>query len=177
VALVISGANLSGVTAVQFSPSIGVTVSNVNATATQVTATVTIDASAAAGSRNVSVSSPADTSNAVAFTVQTGPGPYDGQWSGSTSQGKQFSVTIAKNVLTVYSYGLNYPNLGSNCPTGSTTTVYTSSSITGSSFSADSISGTFQSATQASGTLNWALIIQQPGCYATGSVTWQATKN
>ncbi len=177
VALMISGANLSGVTAVQFSPSAGITVSNVNATATQVTATVTIAASAAAGSRTVSVSSPAGTSNAVAFTVQTGPGPYDGQWSGSTSQGKQFSMTIANNALTVYSYGVNYPNLGSNCPTGSTTTVYTSSSITESSFSADSISGTFQSATQASGTLNWALIIQQPGCYATGSVTWQATKN
>jgi uncharacterized protein (TIGR03437 family) len=144
VALTISGSNLSGVTAVQFSPSTGITVSNVNATATQVTAAATIDASAALGSRNVFVSSPGGTSNSVAFTVQTGPGPYDGQWSGSTSQGKSFSMTIVKNVLTVYSYGLNYPNLGSNCPTGSTTTVYTSSSITGSSFSADSISGTFQ---------------------------------
>jgi len=177
VALTINGSNLSGVTAVQFSPSTGVTVSNVNATATQVTANVAIAAGAAAGSRTVSVSSPAGSSNSVGFTVQSGPGPYDGQWSGSTSQGKSFSMTIANNALTVYSYGVNYPNLGSNCPTGSTTTVYTSSSITGSSFSADSISGTFQSATQASGTLNWALIIQQPGCYATGSVTWQATKN
>ena len=176
-ALTISGSNLSGVTAVQFSPSTGITVSNVNATATQVTATVTIDASAAAGSRNVSVSSPAGTSNSLAFTVQSGPGPYDGQWSGSTSQGKQFSMTIANNALTAYSYGVNYPNLGSNCPTGSTTTVYTSSSITGSSFSADSISGTFQSATQASGTVYWSVSIQQPSCNGSSSVTWQATKN
>jgi uncharacterized protein (TIGR03437 family) len=177
VALTISGSSLSGVTAVQFSPSTGITVSNMNATATQVTATVTIAASAAAGSRNVSVSSPAGTSNSLAFTVQSGPGPYDGQWSGSSSQGKSFSMTIANNALTVYSYGVNYPNLGSNCPTGSTTTVYTSSSITGSSFSADSISGTFQSATQASGTVYWAVSIQQPSCNGSGSVTWQATKN
>jgi uncharacterized protein (TIGR03437 family) len=76
VALTINGSNLSGVTAVQFSPSAGITVSNLNATATQVTATATIDASAAVGSRNVFVSSPGGTSNSLAFTVQPAPAPH-----------------------------------------------------------------------------------------------------
>jgi hypothetical protein len=181
VTLAISGANLSGVTSVQFSPSTGVTVSNVNATATQVTATVTIAASAAAGSRSVSVSSPAGTSSSLAFTIQQPPPPpppssYDGQWNGTTSQGRAMSMTVAGNNVTAYSYGVNFPNLGASCPTGVTTTSgpATSIPITGSSFSTSTFSGTFQSLTQASGTVNWTLSL--PGCTASGTGTWSATK-
>ena len=181
VVLAISGANLSGVTSVQFSPSTGVTVSNVNATATQVTATVTIAASAAAGSRSVSVSSPAGTSSSLAFTIQQPPPPpppssYDGQWNGTTSQGRAMSMTVAGNNVTAYSYGVNFPNLGASCPTGVTTTSgpATSIPITGSSFSTSTFSGTFQSLTQASGTVNWTLSL--PGCTASGTGTWSATK-
>ena len=146
VALVINGTNLSGVTSVQFSPSTGITVSNVNATATQVTATVTIAASAPTGQVNVTVSSPAGTSNALAFTIQQGPPPnnnYDGHWNGPTSQGRALSLTIASNSITAYSYGVSFPNLGPNCPTGITDTEEPAPPIpiTGSSFSADTIGG------------------------------------
>src|ERR1039457_7181791 len=70
VSLSIAGSNLSTVTGVQFSPSTGITVSNVNATPTQVTAKVTIAASAPTGQVSVSVSSPTGTSNALMFTLQ-----------------------------------------------------------------------------------------------------------
>jgi hypothetical protein len=184
VALAINGANLSGVTAVQFSPSTGITVSNVNATATQVTATVIIAASATAGQRNVSVSSPAGTSNSLAFAIQTPPQTYDGQWYGTTSQGRDVSMTIAGNSLTAYYYGINFPDLGPSCYTGVTVTSLPGISIpiTGSSFSTTAsssvffgtFSGTFQSLTQASGSLSWTLSLS--GCNASGTLTWSATK-
>jgi hypothetical protein len=174
VGLVINGTNLTGVTVVQFSPSQGITVSNVSATATQVTATVTIPASAAAGQVNVSVSSPAGTSNTLPFTIQS-PSPYAGQWNGSTNQGLAMSFTVTGNNVTAYSYNVNFPNLGASCPVSENVTSgpATSIPITGNSFTNGTLSGTFQSAMQASGAVNWTLSL--PGCNASGTVTWNAT--
>jgi hypothetical protein len=175
VSLSIAGSNLSGVTAVQFSPSTGITVSNVNATATQVTATVNIAASAPTGQVSVSVSSSAGTSNALVFTILA-PGPPNAIWSGTTSQSLPVSITTANSFVTAYSYGVNFPNLGSNCPSGVTVTSgpATSIPITGGTFTTSTISGTFQSQTQVSGTINWTLSLS--GCSASGSVTWSAVK-
>jgi uncharacterized protein (TIGR03437 family) len=173
VSLSIAGSNLSSVTGVQFSPSTGITVNNVNATATQATANVTIAASAPTGQVSVSVSSPAGTSNALVFTIQSSPPPAT--WSGITSQQRPVSITTANNSVTAYSYGIDFPSLGSNCPTGVTITSGPGSSIPiiGNSFTSSTISGTFQS-TQVSGTINWTLSL--PGCSGSGTVTWSAAK-
>lgn len=68
--LTVNGTNLSQTSAVNFSPSTGITVSNiVNVSSTQVTATVSISAGAATGVRQVSVTTPNGTSNTKSFTV------------------------------------------------------------------------------------------------------------
>jgi hypothetical protein len=95
--LVINGSNLSGVTAVQVSPSAGITVSNVTATATQVTATVAVAASVPTGQVNVSVSSTAGASNTLPLTIQ----------SASLPQITSLSPTYAQagSTVTVYING------------------------------------------------------------------------
>jgi hypothetical protein len=105
VSLSIAGNNLSGVTAVQFSPSTGITVSNVNATATQVTATVNIAASAPAGPANVSVSSSVGTSNALVFTIAIPPIVYQGTVAVTSGVCGSFSIPP-----TTYSLGLTVLN-------------------------------------------------------------------
>jgi uncharacterized protein (TIGR03437 family) len=173
VSLTIAGSNLSSVTGVAFSPSTGITVSNVSAAAAQVTATVSIAASAPTGQAGVTVSSPAGASNSLAFTILPN---YAGQWLGTTSQSQAVSLTVAGGDVTAYSYGLNFSSLGSNCATGSTITSApaTSIPITGSTFTTSTISGTFLSATQVSGAINWTL--STSGCNGSGSVTWSAVK-
>jgi uncharacterized protein (TIGR03437 family) len=177
VSLSIAGSNLSGVTAVQFSPSTGITVSNVNANASQVTATVNIAASAPSGQVSVSVSSSAGASNLLYFTILSPSCNYAGQWNGTTSQSQPVSMTVVSCNVTAYSYGVNFPNLGSNCPTGVTVTSGSATSIpiAGSTFTSGTISGTFQSPTQVIGTINWTVSL--PGCNnASGFVTWSAVK-
>jgi len=169
----ISGQYLSGVTAIQFTPSAGITVSNISASASQVTATVTISSSATAGSYNVKVVSPAGTSNAVTFTVSQTTN-YSGTWSGTTNQGRTMSFTISNNVFTQFTIGVNYPYLGYGCPSSSTTTGSASAPITGNTFSASGLSGSFSSPTAASGSFSWRLSI--PGCSASGQVQWTATR-
>jgi hypothetical protein len=104
--------------------------------------------------------------------------PYDGNWAGSTSQNQNMSMTIANNDVTAYLYTVNFSGLGLglNCPTSETVTSGSATliPITGSSFSSSEFSGTFQSSTQASGTVNWTLSL--PGCNASGTFTWNATK-
>lgn len=65
----VSGQNLSGVTAIVFSPSTGISVSNMAATGSSVTAQVVIAAGATVGPRSVSAVSPAGTSNTLTFTI------------------------------------------------------------------------------------------------------------
>jgi uncharacterized protein (TIGR03437 family) len=73
----ITGENLAGVTAIEFTPPDGITVSNIQATAGTVTATVVIASGAVAGNRTVAVRSAAGLSNALPFTIRgasaTGP--------------------------------------------------------------------------------------------------------
>jgi hypothetical protein len=179
VSLSISGSSLSGVTAVLVSPSTGITVSNVRATATQVTATLAIGASVAAGQVNVSVWSPAGSSNSLPLTISpTITFPYEGRWTGTTSQNQPISLTIANNNVTAYSYAITFPSsLSANCPTGATVTSgpATSIPIISGSFSTSTLSGWFQSATAATGSLNWTLSL--PGCGANGVVSWTAAKH
>ncbi len=80
--LTIKGSNLTGVTAVNFSPSAGISVTNVTATSSSVTATVAIAASAAQGKYRVTVSGPGGTSNASTFLVG---GPFDGSYQGTST--------------------------------------------------------------------------------------------
>lgn len=182
VSLTISGSNLAGVTSVQFSPSIGIAVSNVNASATQVTATVKLSNSATLGSYNVSVTSPAGTSNTLGFTVL--PVVYDGQWTGTSSQSLPVTLTISNNVITAFSFYFNYQTpLPPGCSPGLGLTSLPGASvpITQGSFIINlangtltaSLSGTFQSGNSVSGNLSATL----PGCGGTGAVTWNGSKN
>jgi hypothetical protein len=110
------------------------------------------------------------------FTIGTGQtASYNGNWSGTTSQGLAVSMTVANNNVIAYSYGVNFPNLGPDCPTGATISSGPSMSIpiNGTSFSSSTFSGTFQSATQANGSLSWTENL--PGCSASGTVTWAAS--
>jgi len=175
ISLTINGSNLAGVTAVQVSPSTGITVSNVKATASQVTATLSIASNTIAGQVNISVSSPAGVSNSWAFSISVPPPPYDGHWTGTTSQNLPFSMTVANNTITAYSYGINFPtSLPANCPTGETVTSGPATSITISngSFSTSTLSGSFYSTASASGSISWSLSL--PGCSANGVVSWNA---
>ncbi|MGB7763348.1 MAG: IPT/TIG domain-containing protein [Bryobacteraceae bacterium] len=176
--LVANGANLSTVTSVQFSPSTGITVSNVNATATQVTATVTIAANAPAGEADVTLSSPtAGPSESTTFYVvqpPAGQGTYDGLWEGTTALGLPMSMIISGNSIKAWAYNLDLKFGG--CTTEQTTvTTNTSIPITGGSFSGSTFVGTFQSLTNASGIVNWAANI--PNCGSGyGTFTWTAAK-
>lgn len=65
----ITGENLAGVTAIEFTPSAGITVVNLRASETSVTAVVAIAAAATGGSRSVAVVSPAGRSSTLVFEV------------------------------------------------------------------------------------------------------------
>ncbi len=69
VSLTISGSNLSGATAVVFSPSSGITVSNIVSVSFQVTAFITVSSGAATGVRQVAVTTPGGTSNSLPVTI------------------------------------------------------------------------------------------------------------
>jgi hypothetical protein len=72
VGITIPGTNLSGASAINFSPATGITIANIVSTATQVTANVIIAGTAATGVRTVTVTTPAGTSNALNFTLNAG---------------------------------------------------------------------------------------------------------
>ncbi len=69
----IAGENLGAVTAIEFSPSSGITISSLRATATSVTAQVAIARDAAIGTRRVTVASAGGRSNDLAFEIQAAP--------------------------------------------------------------------------------------------------------
>ena len=101
VTLTVNGSNLSGVTALQLTPSTGISVSNVAASANQVTATVYVAAYVAAETVNVSVSSATGTSNILPLAIQsptlpqiTSLGPTSGQ------QGTSVTLTINGSYLS-----------------------------------------------------------------------------
>jgi uncharacterized protein (TIGR03437 family) len=67
--ITISGTNMSGVTAIQFTPPDGITVSNLVATSISVTANIAVAANAAYGSRPVAVVAAGVTSNQSPLTI------------------------------------------------------------------------------------------------------------
>ncbi|MDP2998432.1 MAG: hypothetical protein Q8N47_13175 [Bryobacterales bacterium] len=151
VSLMIAGSDLAGVTAVQFSPPAGITVSGVRASATQVTATIAIAAGAAAGERQVSVTGAQGPSNPLAFTVAPS-GVYDGEWVGGTSQGVTVGFTVKGNVITQLTYGFWAAGVpGQNCLVVNFSITRPSLPILGNTFSNGEFSGTFTSPREANG--------------------------
>jgi len=74
-ALTMAGDNLADVTAIEFSPSAGITISSLRATPTSVTAQLVMAFGAATGERSVSVVAPAGRSNTLPFTVRPASPP------------------------------------------------------------------------------------------------------
>lgn len=187
--ITISGTNLSGTSAINFSPSTGITVSNLQSSASQVTAQLTIASGATVGSRQVSLTTPGGTSGTLTFTVnQSGGAGYDGTWNGTTSQGKTISFTVSGGKITSVTVG--YIVVGGCCSADGTSTSTGTWNITGNTFTVSTpaapgaisftLTGTFASGSQANGTLQLTLtagIYPQPSCCSgTASATWNASK-
>ena len=110
-------------------------------------------------------------------------GLYDGSWSGTTSQGRTITFTIANNVITAFS--IRYIVSGS-CGTAEGPFTFTTPGMSGNGFTIATqgsisfvvtVNGTFQSGTAASGTVSAQLSPPTTSCNMTGSGTWTATKN
>jgi len=187
--LTIQGTNLSNASAINFSPSSGISVSNLQSTSTQVTALLTIASGATVGSRQVSVTTPAGTSNTLTFSVtDSGGTSKDGNWSGSTGQGKAITFTVSGNRITSLSFGGAVSSGG--CSGDFTVTMSTMSvAISGNNFSVNSpssapyavsfsLNGTFSSNSDAGGSVSFTLN-GGPGFPPCGSAStsWTASKN
>jgi len=121
----------------------------------------------------------------VAITQAGTPsgGLYDGSWSGTTSQGKAITFTIANNVITAFS--IRYVATGS-CGTVEGPFTFTTPGLSGNGFTIGTqgsisfivtVNGTFNSSTTASGNLSVALSPPTTACNMSGAGTWTATKN
>ncbi|MCI0526604.1 MAG: VCBS repeat-containing protein, partial [Nitrospira sp.] len=108
---------------------------------------------------------------------------YNGNWSGTTSQGKSISFTVVNNAITSLKFEATTQ---SGCIVGFslTTTFGTPVPITGNTFSVTTngspvsytINGTFSSNTFASGDLQVTFRQSFPvSCTGSASVTWTAT--
>jgi hypothetical protein len=189
VSLTLRGSNLAGANSINFTPSTDLTISNLQASDNQVTASLTVASGAAVGTRSVSVTTPAGTTNALSFLIGTSTGGsiYDGNWTGTTSQGKALSFTIANGRLTVLSVGGTVT--GAGCSASFDQKVETNLPLTGSSIALNitagpggvsiEATGAFTSATSASGTAKLTLnaIPGVPSCSGSVTVTWTATKS
>jgi hypothetical protein len=101
---------------------------------------------------------------------------YNGSWSGTTSQDRGISFTVANNAITYFSIGFRIP--------GCTITVfnYSTTPITGNTFTVIGsgggtnyvVVGTFTSPTAASGTLQ--VTQNSQFCNGSTSATWAAAK-
>jgi hypothetical protein len=185
----IQGSNLSNTSSINFSPSDGVSISNLQSTAGGVTAMLTINAGANLGTRQISVTTPSGTSNTLPFTITDSGGgtPYDGGWSGTTDQSKPISFTVTGGAITALSFGGHVS--GSGCTSDFTVNITSMSrTITGTTFSFGatgapggvtySITGTFNSSSTASGTLSFTTVAIPgvPSCVGSASTTWNANK-
>ncbi len=123
------------------------------------------------------------------LSVSAGAQTYDGEWSGTTGQGKSISFTVVANKLTKLVFGGAVS--GSGCSSNFTlTTTYTtprsfttpSFLLTGGSSSPGSISwslsGMFVSTSAVSGNLSFTShsIPGVGGCSGSASTTWSATR-
>ncbi len=188
--ITIQGTNLAGATAVNFTPSTGISVGSIQASATQVSAVITIATDSLVGTRNVSVTTAAGTSNTLSFTVNQGSGgsDYNGNWTGTTSQSKPVSFTVTGGVITKIKVAGSFSGYGCTADSETETTgslkVLSSNTFSftnngGPGGITFTISGTFSSSTQVSGSLNMTLnsIPGVPSCSGSASVTWSAAKN
>lgn len=119
----------------------------------------------------------------VTITQSGAPAPnYDGHWFGATSQQRAFSFDVANNKITKFT--LDWHATGGCTVDGSTTVTYnTPQSINGSSFSLSisgptsiTINGTFSSTSAASGNFSVNYTQPFPSCSASGSGTFNVTK-
>jgi hypothetical protein len=125
----------------------------------------------------------------LADTAAFTGGDYDGNWSGTTSQGRLISFTVVKNALTTLSFGWDAPACGL---TGTENVTFPAPiQLTGNTFTASvrgfadlvfaltlSMSGTFSSSTAASGSARF--IVQRvfpSACESTVSTTWSVTRS
>ena len=106
---------------------------------------------------------------------------YSGTWKGTTSQGKEFSITIQDNKVAkmAVAYKLDCRK-GGFCPTeGSISGDVDKSSIESgkltASFGNGTVTGTFDSENSASGELKVAAP-EQSGCDCSADIKWTAKK-
>jgi subtilisin family serine protease len=160
ISLTITGTNLSGATAVNFTSSSGITVTGIQSTSTQVTCSVAIASSAATGSRSVTVTTAGGTSGTLTFTVNLAiPTPQITSLSpNSGTQGRTISLTIAGTNLSGAT-GVNFTSSSGITVTGiqSTSTQVTCSVIIASSAATGSRSVTVTTAGGTSGALTFTV--------------------
>lgn len=116
--LTVTGANLAGATAINFSPASDITVSNLSPSASQVTASIAIAATAGMGARNVSVSVGAQTSNSLPFSITPAGNPTP------------TITSLSPNTVPVGSTGFTLTVNGANFVSGSVVLVNNSSRTT-----------------------------------------------
>jgi hypothetical protein len=186
--LTISGSNLANATSVAFSPSDGITATNIQATGTQVTCQVQVSSAAATSARQVTVSTPSGTSNSLSFTVASGSGgSYDGSWTGNTSAGT-IKFTVTNNKIMSFEVVQNF--VFSCCTVTKLSASLSGLAIAGNSFTLShttatpssysfTFSGTFSSASQASGTFSGVLNAPAgtPCCAGPFSTSWTASRS
>jgi hypothetical protein len=109
---------------------------------------------------------------------------YDGDWKGTTAQGKTIVLRVTSGRVTVVRFG--YSGSGSTCSVEGTTNATASSLIATDAFSISSnastfsyaVSGAFVTTSSVAGTLTFNS--QSPAgtlsCSVTGSTTWAADK-
>ena len=116
---------------------------------------------------------------------------YDGEWSGTTGQGKAISFTITNKAIPTIKFGGQTTSVGCNSTFTLTTNFNPGRSVSTPSFVINggvnapglttwSLSGTFSSPTNVSGNLNFNTnaIPGVPGsCSGSGSTTWSATRS
>ncbi len=106
-------------------------------------------------------------------------GTYDGNWSGTTAEGRPFSFTVVTNGIKTYEYRITFSGSGF-CPSvaGAKAEMSPPHPIEGNTFSIEgyqiTLNGTFNSDTSASGTLE--VTINDGQCRGSANTTWTATK-
>jgi hypothetical protein len=115
---------------------------------------------------------------------------YSGSWSGSTSQGKNISITVVDNAVTQFSFGFQISGPGITSSGTITINYSTPQAISGNTLSVSgqtllsawpttiymsySFNGSFSSPTAVSGTMDFTLT---GGSSGSASGTWSASKN